>query len=154
MKAKQTAEKIKIFNVLPSSYKGLKYYMAGFNLLSDSELETEGFYDVEIPEHNSVVEELTDLKFDESKKKFVYSVKDKTWSESVSDLKEQAIVKLDIKKDIDLGATQKEVLDAFEAGTEISQKTKDERSAIKKKYDDDIIALNSLTKKSDIVKFI
>jgi len=72
MKAKQTAEKIKIFNVLPSSYKGLKYYMAGFNLLSDSELETEGFYDVEIPEHNSVVEELTDLKFDESKKKFIF----------------------------------------------------------------------------------
>ena len=107
-----------------------------------------------LQQHNSVVEELTDLKFDESKKKFVYSVKDKTWSESVSDLKEQAIVKLDIKKDIDLGATQKEVLDAFEAGTEISQKTKDERSAIKKKYDDDIIALNSLTKKSDIVKFI
>ena len=154
MKAKKIDGKIKTFNVLPNSYKGLKYYMTGFNLLSDSELESEGFYEVEIPEHDNRVQDLTNLKFSKSKNKFVYSVKNKTWSESVSDLKEHAKIKLDIKKGIDLEESQKEVLEAFEAGTEISQKTKDARSAIRKKYDDDIIALNKLSKKSDIVKFI
>ena len=154
MYAKETNKKIKTFNVLPNNYNGKKYYLTGFNLLSDDELADEGFYKVEIPVHDSRVEELKDIKFSKTKGKFVYSVKNKTWSESVSDLKENAKIKLDIKKEIDLGESQKEVLDAFEAGTEISQKTKDAREAIRKKYDDDIIALNKLTKKSDIVKFI
>jgi len=154
MYAKEINKKIKTFNVLPSSYNGTKYYLTGFNLLSDDELADEGFYKVEIPVHDSRVEELKDLKFNKTKGKFVYNVKNKTWSESVSDLKKQGKIRLDIKKEIDLEKSQKKVLDAFEAGTKISKETKDERDAIRKKYDDDIIALNKLTKKSDIVKFI
>lgn len=154
MKAKKIDGKIKTFNVLPNTYKGLKYYMTGFNLLSDSELESEGFYDVEIPEHDSRVEELKDLKFSKSKNKFVYSVKNKTWSESVSELKSKVLENLKVRRDFKLEPTKYLVLEAFETGTEISKETKDERDAIRKKYDDDVIALNKLTKKIDIVKFI
>ena len=45
-------------------------------------------------------------------------------------------------------------LEAFETGVELSQAVKDERDAVRKQYDDDVIALNKLTKKLDIVKFI
>ena len=75
MYAKETNKKIKTFNVLPSNFDGKKHYMSGFNLLSDDELAEEGFFKVEIPDYDSRVEELKDLKFNKSKNKFVYSVK-------------------------------------------------------------------------------
>ena len=94
MYAKETNKKIKTYNVLPSNYNGKKYYLSGFNLLSDDELADEGFYKVEIPEYDSRVQELKDLKFNKTKGKFVYSLKNKTFSESVSELKEQKLLQL------------------------------------------------------------
>ena len=154
MYAKETNKKIKTFNVLPSNFDGKKHYMSGFNLLSDDELADEGFYKVEVPEYDSRVQELKDLKFNKSKNKFVYSVKNKTFSESVSELKSKVKESLKAKMNIDLEPTRNIALEAFETGEELAQDIKDERDAIRKKYEDDVIALNKLTKKLDIVKFI
>ena len=154
MYAKETNKKIKTFKVLPSNFDGKKHYMSGFNLLSDDELADEGFYKVEVPEYDSRVQELKDLKFNKSKNKFVYSVKNKTFSESVSELKSKVKESLKAKMNIDLEPTRNIALEAFETGEELAQDIKDERDAIRKKYEDDVIALNKLTKKLDIVKFI
>ena len=154
MYAKETNKKIKTYNVLPSNYNGKKYYLSGFNLLSDDELADEGFYKVEIPEYDSRVQELKDLKFNKTKGKFVYSLKNKTFSESVSELKNKVLENLKTKRDFKLEPTKNLALEAYETGAELSQEVKDERDAIRKQYDDDVIALNKLTKKLDIVKFI
>ena len=154
MYAKETNKKIKTYNVLPSNYNGKKYYLSGFNLLSDDELADEGFYKVEIPEYDSRVQELKDLKFNKTKGKFVYSLKNKTFSESVSELKSKVLENLKNKRDFKLEPTKNLALEAYETGAELSQEVKDERDAIRKQYDDDVIALNKLTKKLDIVKFI
>ena len=154
MYAKETNKKIKTYNVLPSNYNGKKYYLSGFNLLSDDELADEGFYKVEIPEYDSRVQELKELKFNKTKGKFVYSLKNKTFSESVSELKSKVLENLKNKRDFKLEPTKNLALEAYETGAELSQEVKDERDAIRKQYDDDVIALNKLTKKLDIVKFI
>ena len=154
MYAKETNKKIKTYNVLPSNYNGKKYYLSGFNLLSDDELADEGFYKVEIPEYDSRVQELKDLKFNKTKGKFVYSLKNKTFSESVSELKNKVLENLKTKRDFKLEPTKNLALEAYETGAELSQEVKDERDAIRKQYDDDVVALNKLTKKVDIVKFI
>ena len=154
MYAKETNKKIKTYNVLPSNYNGKKYYLSGFNLLSDDELADEGFYKVEIPEYDSRVQELKDLKFNKTKGKFVYSLKNKTFSESVSELKNKVLENLKTKRDFKLEPTKNLALEAYETGAELSQEVKDERDAIRKQYDDDVVALNKLTKKLDIVKFI
>ena len=154
MYAKEINKKIKTFNVLPSNFNGKKYYLTGFNLLSDDELAEEGFYKVEIPDYDSRVEELKDLKFNKTKSKFIYSVKNRTFSESVSELKEQKLLQLKVRRDILLEPSRNLALEAFETGKELAQEIKDERDAIRKQYDDDVVALNKLTKKLDIVKFI
>ena len=154
MYAKEINKKIKTFNVLPSNFNGKKYYLTGFNLLSDDELADEGFYKVEVPEYDSRVQELKDLKFNKSKNKFVYTLKNKTFSESVSELKEQKLLQLQTRRDILLEPSRNLALEAFETGKELAQEIKDERDAIRKQYDDDVVALNKLTKKLDIVKFI
>ena len=87
MKAIQLKDKIKIYANLPSNYDGKKHYVNGFNKLSDSELEKEGFFDVEKPEIDYTIQELGKLSFDKSKKKFVYPIKNKTWTESATELK-------------------------------------------------------------------
>ena len=154
MYAKEINKKIKTFNVLPSNFNGKKYYLTGFNLLSDDELADEGFYKVEIPEYDSRIQELKDLKFNKSKNKFVYTLKNKTFSESVSELKEQKLLQLQTRRDILLESSRNLALEAFETGKELAQEIKDERDAIRKQYDEDVVALNKLTKKIDIVKFI
>ena len=72
----------------------------------------------------------------------------------ISELKEQKLLQLKIRRDILLEPTRDAALEAFETGVELSQAVKDERDAVRKQYDDDVIALNKLTKKLDIVKFI
>ena len=63
--------------------------------------------------------------------------KNKTFSESVSELKEQKLLQLKIRRDILLEPTRDAALEAFETGVELSQAVKDERDAVRKKYDDD-----------------
>ena len=46
MKAHQIDDKIEVYNNLPKSFGNV---IGGFNNLSDAELETHGFYDVEYP---------------------------------------------------------------------------------------------------------
>ena len=86
-----TEDEIKIYGKLPSYYNGKKHYVNGFDKLSDSELEEEGFFDVETPSIDYSIQELGKLSFSKSKNKFVYAVKNKTWSESASDLKSNKI---------------------------------------------------------------
>jgi hypothetical protein len=154
MYAKEINKKIKTYNVLPSTYSGKKYYLAGFEKLSKEELEEEGFFEVETPDYDSRVQELKELKFNKTKGKFVYSVKNKSFSESVSELKSKVIENLKTKRDLQLEPTKNLALEAFETGIELSEEIKNERAEIRKKYENDLEALNKLSKKIDIVKFL
>jgi len=84
MKAKDYNGTIKVYSVLPKSYENI---IGGFDLLSDSDLEEHGFYDVVVPTYDSRIKELSNIYFDSANSQFTYSVNDKTWAESLADLK-------------------------------------------------------------------
>ena len=83
MKAKDYNGTIKVYNRVPKSYGNI---IGGFDLLSDSDLEGHGFYDVVVPTYDSRIKELGDIYFDSANSQFTYPVNNKTWTESLVDL--------------------------------------------------------------------
>lgn len=88
MKAIEINGQIKQYSKLPSSWGNV---LGGFDLLSDNQLKTYGFYDVVIPEYDSKIQELGDLYFDSESETFTGNILDKTWAETLTQLKEQQI---------------------------------------------------------------
>ena len=153
MKAIQLKDEIKLYGKIPSSYNGKKHYVGGFNLLSDSELEKEGFFDVETPSIDYTVQELGKLSFSKSKNKFVYAVKNKTWSESASDLKSNKILQIkSYAKDL-LSNTDWYITRQAEGIKDAPADIIAARKEIRDDADAEITKLNKLSKKADIAKF-
>lgn len=153
MKAIQLKDEIKLYGKIPSSYNGKKHYVGGFNLLSDSELEEEGFFDVETPSIDNSIQELGKLTFSKSKNKFVYAVKNKTWSESVSDLKSNKILQIKSYAKYLLSDTDWYITRQAEGIKDAPADIIAARKKIRDDIDAEITEINKLSKKADIVKF-
>ena len=83
MKAKEINGKIQTYNRLPRNLTIDGTTIVNFNKLSDKEAEAYGFYDVVMPSYDSVTQQISNLHFDGRKKKFVYDVTDKVFSQTL-----------------------------------------------------------------------
>ena len=88
MKAKEINGQIKTYTNLPESYGDV---LGGFNLLSDDELKSYGFYDLVIPEHDARIHGTTEVYFDSENEVFTQDVFDLTFTETLSEMKEMHI---------------------------------------------------------------
>ena len=81
---------IKTFNSVPKSFGKI---IGGFNTLNDTELEAYGFYNIVKP---SITEsqELGDIEWDEDNRVFTYPINDKTFSQTLVELKANKIANL------------------------------------------------------------
>ena len=81
---------IKKFNSVPKNFGNI---IGGFNTLNDTELETYGFYNIVTP---SITEsqELGAIEWDSSNSVFTYPINDKTFSQTLVELKAQKIANL------------------------------------------------------------
>jgi hypothetical protein len=90
MKAIQLSDDtIKTYSSVPKTWNNI----IGFNYLSDSDLETYGFYDVVKPQTTSS-QQLGDIYFDADNDVFTYPVESKTYTQTVAELKEGKIKSL------------------------------------------------------------
>ena len=153
MKAIQLKDEIKIYANLPSNYDGKKHYVNGFNKLSDSELEKEGFFDVETPKINHLIQELGKLTFNKTKNKFVYAVKNKTWTETANELKNQKISQIKYSAKVLLNETDWYITRQAEGIKDAPTEIIEARKKIRDEADAEIKELNKLTKKTDIVLY-
>lgn len=151
MKAIEINGEIKEHNNLPKSWGNV---IAGFNLLSDEDLQDYGFYNVEISEdYDDSIHNLSDIYFDESSSVFRKDVVDKTWSETLSELKQQ---KINTYKGVfasDLAPTDWYVIRKYERNIDIPQEIKDERAAILSELDSVEAEINALTTKKQVVLY-
>ena len=78
---------IKTFNSVPKSFGKI---IGGFNTLNDTELEAFGFYNIVTP---SITEsqKLGDIEWDADNSVFTYPVQNKTFAQSLAELKSQKI---------------------------------------------------------------
>jgi len=143
---------IKIYNSVPKSWGAI---ICGFDTLSDSELETHGFYDIEYPSDYDVqIHNLGSLSFDSDNSVFSYSKTNKTWSQSVSELKNLKIENLKSIYKRKLETTDWIIIRDQELGNTTDQSILDARAALRTECKTHEDSISALTTKANIAKYI
>lgn len=150
MKAKDYNGTIKIFKRVPKSYGNI---IGGFDLLSDAELQTHGFYNVNRPSINETTQTLGAIYFNSSANEFTYPVVDKTWTRTLDELKEERIDEAKSIANAELYKTDWIIIRDKELGNTTAQATLDARAAIRTACANHETAINSKTEKADVVAY-
>lgn len=151
MRANNINGEIKIFNTLPSTWNGTKYYMGGFASSPVEVLEEEGFFEVVDPQYDPAIEELGELYLEDNK--YYYEVIQKTWSETLDELKENKVNALKDFTNQKLSSTDWYYIRQLHRGINVPQEIEDERTAILASHNDQESEINALTKKADVIKY-
>jgi hypothetical protein len=146
MKAINIEGTIKIYSNLKSFGGAL-----GLQYSSDSDLEALGFYDVVTPTTKQS-QELGSIEWDADNEVFTYPVQNKTYSQSVAELKTQKIENLKYIYGSELGKTDWIIVRAQE-GTAAPQSTLDARAALRSECASKETEINALSTKASIIDY-
>lgn len=149
MKAIQIDGAIKKFTTVPKSWGNI---MGGFNYLSDTELQEYGFYNVVTPEYNSATQYLGDLEWDANNSVFTYPVIDKTFSQTLAEMKASKIENLKSLYNRKLSETDWYIIRAQE-GTSAPQDILDTRTALRSDCEAKEAEITALTTKASVAEY-
>jgi hypothetical protein len=147
MKAIDLNGTIKTFTSVPKSWKG----KIGLQYASDSELEALGFYNVNQPELTAS-QEYGAIEWDSENSQFTYPVLNKSYSETLAELKEQKINTLKAIYKTKLAETDWYIIRSQE-GTSAPQEVLDSRSALRTECATKETEINALNTKSAVVDY-
>ena len=149
MKAVQINGSIKTYSRIPKTWGTV---IGWFDLLSDSDLQFYGFYDVVIPEYNSSTQTLGDIEFDSENNVYTYPIENLTWSETLAELKEAKIASLKQTYRDKLVETDWYIIRTQE-GVAAPQEILDARSTLRTECDTHEAAINALTTKANVQSY-
>lgn len=158
MKARIVNGKIVKYPKLPSNFGNV---IGGFENASNEVLESYGFYDIITPSYDSKTQYISNLhtiddyEDVDGKKRtvFIYDVKNKTFSETLAELKEKKIQELKSSAYNKLSSTDWYVTRKAEKGTAIPDDIETERDNIRSSVDTKESEIKALTKKVDVFNY-
>lgn len=150
MKAIQINGAIKRYTTIPKAWGNV---IGGFDLLSSTEWEEAGFYDVVTPDYDSATQKLGDLEWDADSSTFTYPVINKTWTQTVAELKESKIASLKSIYNRKLAETDWYIIRASEGGTATPQSILDDRAALRTECGTKEAEINAKTTKAAVVSY-
>jgi len=149
MKAIQIDGAIKRFTTIPKAWGNV---ICGYDTLSSSVWEEAGFYDVVTPSYDSNTQYLGDIEWDSENSVFTYPVIDKTWTQTVAELKEGKIANLKSIYNNKLSETDWYIIRAQE-GIAAPQDIIDARAALRTECATKEDEINALTTKKAVVSY-
>lgn len=150
MKAIQIEGKIKVYNPLPNSWKGV---MGNFSKLSDEEIKAYGFYNVVTPDYNSKSQKLSDIFWDADNEVFTYTVSDIEFSGTLEEIKEGKIKGLKMNALNKLSGTDWYITRKAEKNIDIPSSVITERDTIRTQVDTKETEINNLTTKKAVAEY-
>ena len=124
----------------------------GLQYASNSDLEALGFFELE-QTRKKQSQDYGDIVFDSDNNKFVYNIENKTFTETVAELKTQQITELKRIYNTKLSSTDWYIVRAAEGGTAIPSNITTERNNLRIECTSKEAEINALTTKSSIVDF-
>jgi hypothetical protein len=149
MKAIQIDGAIKRYTTIPKAWGNV---IGGFDKLSSTEWEAAGFYDVVTPSYDSATQKLGDLEWDSDSSTFTYPVINKTWTQTVAELKESKIANLKSIYNRKLSETDWYIIRAQE-GIAAPQDVIDARAALRTECGTKEAEINAKTTKASVVSY-
>ena len=154
MKAREHNGNITTYNSLPETWNGTSGHIVNFRNASTEVLEAEGFYDVQNPEgYDPRIHSLTTLSFDSENSLFVYSKTNKTWTESLAELKANKVSALKSIYNSKLSKTDWIIVRDAELGNTTEQSVKDSREALRTECATKEAEINALTSKANVITY-
>ena len=155
MKARTDNGNIKTYSSTPKNWGAV---ICGFDTFSDSKLQTYGFYNVEdirttYSDFDDRIHNIGELSFDTDNNVYKYAKTNKTFSQSVAELKTQKINNLEAIYNRELGKTDWIVTKHLELGQSVPQNTLDARAALRTECNNHENSINSKSTKSSIVTY-
>jgi hypothetical protein len=146
---------IQVYTSIPKSFKGSqKEYLGGFDQLTRAEQKAEGLYDVVMPSgYNSEIHNLGDIFWDSANTQFTYPKTNKTWSQTLAELKTQKIANLKANANRKLAETDWIIVRDTELGNTTAQSTLDDRAAIRTSCATKESEINAKTTKAQVVQY-
>ena len=158
MKARLENEKIKLYNRVPNKFsyttdKGTFTFVGGAKNLNEDKLKEFGFFDVVMPTYDSVTQQISNLHFDGRKKKFVYDVTDKVFSQTLEQAKETKKSEVKAMAYRLLQPTDWYGIRLAINGIALPQDITDERNEIIRKSDIAEVEIDNLTTIAEVLKY-
>ena len=154
MKAVKNNEIITLYQSLPNSFRsstGLHYNIKGW---SDSEMEDNGLFNVIIDDsYNSKIHNLGEIYWDLKGRVFKKDISEKTWVQSLSELKEREIDNFKHRVINELSKTDWYIIRKADNGSEIPQAINDAREALRSIANEVESEINALTTKAEVITF-
>ena len=154
MKILSNNGKLTIYNNVPDSFtSSIGSVMGGGKNLSEEELLAHRICDCNHPDgYDDRMHNLSaSPEFDSVNQVYNYTKTDKTWTETLAELKTRQIAHLKSIANSKLQETDWYIIRNAELGTEIPSDITSARAAIKSSVDTKESEINALTKKSDVV---
>lgn len=150
MKAIQINGAIKRYTKIPKAWGNV---ITGFDLLSETKWQEAGFYDVVTPNYNSNTQYLGDIEWDADNSQFTYPVIDKTWSQTLAELKEAKIENLKAIYNRKLAKTDWVIVRDTELGNTTDQSILDDRAALRAECATKEGEINAKTTKAAVANY-
>lgn len=154
MKAVNNAGVITFYQSLPNSFRsstGLHLNVKGW---SDNEMKDNGLFDVIIDDsYDSRIHDLGEIYWDTAATCFRKDISNKTFSKSLSELKEQAITNFKHRIGGELAKTDWYIIRKADNGTEVPQEIADAREDLRELSDTTETEINALSAKGAVITF-
>ena len=121
--------------------------------MAEKELKQYGFYDVVIPEYDSRIEVVGGLYFDSASETFTKDVSDKTWIQTLAELKERQINNFNHSTGSKLQQTDWYIIRNQETGDAIPSDITSARQALRDQANTVAIEINALTTKNAVMSY-
>jgi len=151
MKAIEINGNIKTFRRLPNVWEDESGLHLNFDKVENP--QDYGFFDVVMPSYDSVTQQISNLHFDKKKKKFVYDVTDKVFSQTLEQAKETK--KSEVKKKAGdlLKVTDWYVIRNADISAGIPENIATERADIRDKADAAELEIAALETIAEVLKY-
>lgn len=155
MKAINKNGTIRVYGSTPKAINGnSNIYLTGFDQLTDAQQRAEGLFDVVIPDgYNSQIHDLGEIFWDSANTQFTYPKTNKTWSQTVAELKEQKIANLKANANSKLAETDWYIIRNADTGDAIPSDITDARAAIRTSVATKESEINAKTTKAQVVQY-
>ena len=145
---------ITVHNGVPQTLYGSSGTYLNAPAMSDTALREAGLYDVVYPEgYNSAIHDLSEIFWDSANTVFTYTKSDKTWSQSLADMKTNKIANLKANANSKLTETDWYIIRNNDDGTVVPADITTARAAVRTAVGTKETEINALTEKSAVVLY-
>ena len=145
---------ITVHNGVPQTLYGSSGTYLNAPAMSNTALREAGLYDVVYPEgYNSAIHDVSEIFWDSANTVFTYTKSDKTWSQSLADMKTNKIANLKANANSKLTETDWYIIRNNDDGTAVPADITTARAAVRTAVGTKETEINALTEKSAVVLY-